>query len=137
MEFRCIAQGLAEALNAWDGDTLAVGLFAKDPDGAPHPLRQELSRRFGAALAEQLEQRGFKGKPGDCLSLARLEGNPANLIVVGLGEPAAFNLTALRSAAATAAAAAAKVRCQHLGLALPCEGLDGTEATAADRKSVV
>ncbi|MFM9100197.1 MAG: M17 family peptidase N-terminal domain-containing protein, partial [Cyanobium sp.] len=136
MEFRCIAQGLADALDAWDGDTLAVGLFATDPEGATHPLRQELSRRFGEVLAEQLDQRGFKGKPSDCVSFARLEGSPANLIVVGLGEPAGFNHTALRAAAAVAAGAAAKLRCQHLGLALPCEGLDGAEAAAAMAEAV-
>jgi len=136
MEFRCIAQGLAEALDAWDGDTLAVGLFATDPEGATHPLRQELSRRFGEVLAQQLDQRGFKGKPSDCVSFARLEGSPANLIVVGLGEPASFNLTALRAAAAVAAGAAAKLRCHHLGLALPCEGLDGAEAAAAMAEAV-
>ncbi|MFM7453825.1 MAG: leucyl aminopeptidase, partial [Cyanobium sp.] len=136
MEFRCIAQGLADALDAWDGDTLAVGLFATDPEGATHPLRQELSRRFGEVLAEQLDQRGFKGKPSDCVSFARLEGSPANLIVVGLGEPAGFNFTSLRAAAAVAAGAAAKQRCHHLGLALPCEGLDGAEAAAAMAEAV-
>ena len=77
MEFRCIAQGLAEALDAWDGDTLAVGLFATDPEGATHPLRQEPSRRFGEVLAQQLDQRGFKGKPSDCVSFARLEPIPS------------------------------------------------------------
>jgi leucyl aminopeptidase len=136
MDYRCMAQGLGEALDTWDGDTLAVGLFATDPEAPAHPLRQELGSRFGEALAQQLEQRGFKGKPGECLSFARLEGRPTNLIVVGLGEPAGFDLPALRSAAAAAAAAAAKVRCRHLGLALPCEGLDGAEAAAAMAEAV-
>jgi leucyl aminopeptidase len=136
MDIRCIQQDLSQALASWDGDTLAVGLFAAAAEGTEHPLRQELSRCFGEALAQQLEQRGFQGKASECLSFARLEGSPANLIVVGLGEPAAFDLTALRSAAATAAMAAAKLRCRHLGLALPCEGLDGAAAAAALAEAV-
>jgi leucyl aminopeptidase len=136
MDIRCIQQGLSQALESWDGDTLAVGLFAAAAEGVDHPLRQELSRSFGEALPERLEQRGFQGKASECVSFARLEGSPANLIVVGLGEPAAFDLTALRSSAATAAMAAAKLRCCHLGLALPCEGLDGAAAATAMAEAV-
>ena len=136
MDFHCVVQGLSEALEAWNGDTLAVGLFVPVAESGEPPLRLELHQLFGDALTQQLEQRGFKGKPGECLCFARMEGNPSNLIVVGLGEPAAFNLTALRSAAASAASAAAKLRCRHLGLALPCEGLDGAEAAAAMAEAV-
>jgi leucyl aminopeptidase len=136
MDIRCIQQELGQALKSWDGDTLAVGLFATEAEGLDHPLRQELSRCFGEALPERLEQRGFHGKASECVSFARLEGNPANLIVVGLGERAAFDLTALRGSAATAAMAAAKLRCCHLGLALPCEGFDGAAAATAMAEAV-
>jgi leucyl aminopeptidase len=136
MDFRCIAQGLSEAITTWEGDTLAVGLFAPEAEAADHPLHQELSRCFGDGLSRQLEQRGFKGKARECLCFARLEGRPANLIVVGLGERAAFSLAALRSAAAAAAAAAAKLRCRQLALALPWDGLDGAAAAATMAEAV-
>jgi len=136
MNYSCIAQSLSEVIESWDGDTLAVGLFAPDSAGGEQPLREELHRCFGEALFQQLERRGFKGKAGDCLVFSRLEGSPDALIVVGLGEPGAYNLSALRAGAAAAATAAAKLRCRHLGLALPCQGLDGAEATSAMAEAV-
>jgi leucyl aminopeptidase len=136
MDYRCIAQGLSEALASWQGDTLAVGLFALEAGGADQPLLQDLSHWLGDGLLQQLQQRGFKGKAKDCLSIPRLDGSPANLIVVGLGEPANLNLTALRNAAASAAQAAAKLRCRHLALALPWEGLDGSATATAMAEAV-
>jgi leucyl aminopeptidase len=134
MEFLCPSPGagdavdrLAATLAGFDGDTLAVGLFA----AADHPLRRGLLERIGADLGETLERRRFKGKPGDCLGLERLGAAPRGLVLVGLGEPAGFDVHALRAATAAAAQAAARAGAAHLGLLFPVEGLEpGTAARA-------
>ena len=122
MEFHCVAGGLAELLAAWDGEALAVGLFEAgllETD----PLRQALLDQLGPALQQRLEQRRFKGKPGDCACFEQLGGSPAVLVLVGLGEPARLDAAALRQAAASAAKAAAGAGARRLALALPVEGL--------------
>jgi hypothetical protein len=98
MEFRCIPEDLSQALGRWDGDTLAVGLFALEPAATTsQPLRQQLAACFGPALLERLEQRGFNAKRGECISFEQLDATPGTLILVGLGEPARFDLNALRT----------------------------------------
>ncbi|MEB3320859.1 MAG: leucyl aminopeptidase [Cyanobium sp.] len=136
MEFCCEPRPFHEALADWRGDSLAVGLFATAEDQQAHPVRQQLTACFGEELQERLEQMNFQGKAGECLSFERLGAHPGCLIVVGLGEPANFNLTALRSAGAAAAGAAGRSRSRELGLALPCEGLDGAAAAAAMAEAV-
>ncbi len=136
MEFRCIPDTLTAALGPWSGDTLAVGLFAPS-DGQPaDPLRTELIAAFGDQLQERLEQRRFQAKPGECLSLECLGQQPRTLILVGLGEPEAFDLDSLRAAAATAGRAAAAAAARELALALPCEGLASASAGRAIAEAV-
>ncbi|MCH9714543.1 MAG: leucyl aminopeptidase [Cyanobacteria bacterium] len=132
MEFRCIPEDLSQALGRWDGDTLAVGLFALEPAATTsQPLRQQLAASFGPALLERLEQRGFNAKRGECISFERLDASPGTLILVGLGEPARFDLNALRHAAAAAATAAGQRHSRDLGLALPWDALDATASASA------
>ena len=136
MDIRCLeTTGVAAATGApggWEGDALAVGVFAGDD----HPGRAGLLERFGADLGALLEHRRFQGKPGQCLSIDRLGVRPGTLILVGLGEPASFDGAALRNAAAAAAKAAAAAGASHLGLELPVEGLEPRASAAAMAESV-
>jgi leucyl aminopeptidase len=135
MEFRCLTASLADPgalLEAWQGDTLAVGLFS-DLD---HPARAQVESLVGAGLNELLERRRFKGKPGESVSLQRLEARPGTVILVGLGEPAGFDGNALRTATASIARAAAAAGSRSLALALPVEGLEPGAATAAMAEAV-
>jgi leucyl aminopeptidase len=136
MEFRCIPEELTAALEQWTGDTLAVGLFARDEERPEHPLQTQLLAIFGADLQQRLEQRRFKAKPGESLCLERLGATPRTLILVGLGEPAAFDLDGLRAAAAGAARAAVSSGAEQLGVALPCEGFEGAAAARAVAEAV-
>ncbi|MFM2205204.1 MAG: hypothetical protein RLZZ560_599, partial [Cyanobacteriota bacterium] len=128
-EIRCSTATLAN----WSGEALAVGLFSDDAGAAS---RSALSARFGAAIADQLERRRFKAKPGECLSLDLLGQTPGQLIVVGLGAPADFGPEQLRSATAAASKAAAASGCSQLGLAMPIEGLAPEAAAAAMAEAV-
>jgi leucyl aminopeptidase len=134
MDFLCqfpdqgdVPATLAAILRDFSGDTLAVGLFAD----ADHPPRPQLLEHFGADLGALLEQRRFKGKPGDCVSFDRIGATPRCLILVGLGEAAEFDPAALRSAAATASRCASRSGAQHLGLMLPTGGLEPSATAAA------
>jgi leucyl aminopeptidase len=124
LAFRCSTA----SPQSWDGEALAVGLFAGEAGEAG---RNALGERFGAALLSNLEQRRFKGKPGECLSVQLLGSSPATLLVLGLGEPAGFSGEQLRSATAGACKAAAAAGASSLGLALPLEGLEPAAAAAA------
>ena len=116
----------------WDGDTLAVGVFAADDQEG----RARLLERFGTELEPLLAQRRFQGKPGQCLSIDRLGQRPSTLILVGLGEPAAFDGAGLRNATAAAAKAAQAAGAEHLGLEMPVEGLDARTSAAAMGEAV-
>ena len=124
LAFRCSTA----APLSWDGEALAVGLFTGDAGDAG---RAALAERFGTALLSSLEQRRFKGKPGECLSFQLLGSSPTTLLVLGLGEPAGFSGEQLRSATATACKAAAAAGAAGLGLSLPLEGLEPAAAAAA------
>ena len=126
MEFRCLAHS-GKVLEAWDADTLAVGLFSTEE----HPGRAQLSAMFGDCLEEHLQLRRFKAKSGESLCIERLGQSPSTLAIVGLGEAADFHLTALRHAVASATRIASKVGCHHLGLLMPVEGLGAAAAAAA------
>ena len=133
--FRTLAPSLAEGaalLESWKGDTLAVGLFSDDD----HPGRAQLTALLGASLPAVLEQRRFRGKPGELVSLQRLEGAPATVLVVGMGEAARLDGEALRLASAALARAASEVGARSLGLALPVEGLEPQAAAAAIAEAV-
>jgi len=128
MEFRCTPATLSD----WGGDTLAVGLFEGDQGEA----RKALEARFGAGLPRLMEQRGFKGKPGETLSLSLLDHSPADLILVGLGDAASFDAAALRSAASSIAKAAAAGKATDLAIALPNQGLEPAFAAGAIAEAV-
>jgi len=132
MNVRCRPIDLndAAALQQLEVEALAIGLFANQEQ---QPLRQALDAMLSDAerggLEQRLSQRGFKGKPGDCLCIERLGTSPALLILLGLGEPAAFDLNALRQATASACKAAAPA--ESLALALPVEALPQQNAAIA------
>ncbi len=128
MEFRCTPASASD----WSGDTLAVGLFAEDRG----PLRQALESRFGEGLGALLEQRRFRGKPAETLTLTLPGGTPGQVIVVGLGEPARFDPAALRQSAAAIARAAAAAGASSLGIALPLDALDHGSAARAIAEAV-
>jgi leucyl aminopeptidase len=128
MQFRCFPCPVDAPLGDWQGDALVVGLYAGVEE---QPLRRALEARFGTALLDRLQQRHFRGKPGDCLSFEGAGQEPPLLVVVGLGEPAGFDLDGLRAAVAAGARAAAAGGGQRLGLALPVEGLPAAAAASA------
>ena len=134
MEFRCIPDALPTALEHWQGDCLAVGLFQGSEDGPDQPQLERLTAALGQSLAEPLQRRRFKAKPGESLSFDRLGATPQTLILVGLGKPASFCLAGLRQACAAASQAAVAAGCRHLALAMPLEALEaGAAASPASR----
>lgn len=136
MDFRCTSPEIREALDSWSGDTLAIGLHTADDQGVPHPWHDKLATCLGTELLDQIRERGFKGKPGECRSFERLQGHPRSLIAIGLGDAETFDLTALRSASAAAATAAAQLKSSHLALAFPCSALDAASAAVAMAEAV-
>ena len=131
MEFRCIPDALPTALEHWQGDCLAVGLFQGSEDGPDQPQLEQLTAELGQSLAEPLKRRRFKAKPGESLSFDRLGATPQTLILVGLGKPASFCLAGLRQACAAASQAAVAAGCRHLALAMPLEALEAGAAAEA------
>jgi leucyl aminopeptidase len=133
MEFHCPppsggeADRVAAALAEFGGDALVVGVFSS----ADHPARPDLAQRFGAGLDDLLERRRFRGKPGECVTLARLGETPQILVLVGLGEPAGFDGAGLRAAVATGIRSAAAAAGEHVGLLFPVEGLEPVTAATA------
>ena len=128
-DIRCSTATLA----SWSGEALAVGLFSGD---AGESSRGPLLERFGAAVADRLEQRRFKAKPGECLSIDLLGQTPSLLVLVGLGAPADFGPEQLRSASAAASKAAASAGASQLALAMPVEGLAPAAAATAMAEAV-
>jgi leucyl aminopeptidase len=138
MEFRCISdplssllQGMAEGSGAGKAapEALAVGVFAAAD--APLALPDGLAEALGADLRSWLEQRRFEAKPGTSVALQRLGDTPGTLILVGLGDQAAYDLGSLQEAAAAAARAAADNGATSLGLAIPAGPLQPAAAAQA------
>ena len=127
MEFRCVPSTGDDWLAGWSGDALAIGLFCDEE----HPGRRQLRERFGAALDTHLGQRRFQAKPGDLVTIERLDQSPSLLILVGLGEAADFHLTALRQACGQVARRASQLGVRQLGLNFPVEGFGAAAAAAA------
>ncbi|MEB3172380.1 MAG: leucyl aminopeptidase [Cyanobacteriota bacterium] len=120
----------AQSIRFDDTEALAIGQF----EGALNqPLRQQLEQLLSPTehddLQRRLEQRRFKAKPGDCISIERLGARPGTLILIGLGAPEGFDLQALRLATAAACKAASAL--PALALAMPLEGLAATAAARA------
>lgn len=128
-DIRCSTATLA----SWSGEALAVGLFSGE---AGEASRGQLLERFGAAVADRLEQRRFKGKPGESLSIDLLGQTPSLLVLVGLGAPADFGPEQLRSATAAASKSAAGAGASQLALAMPVEGLAPEAAASAMAEAV-
>jgi len=128
-EIRCSTA----SLNSWSGEALVVGLFSGE---AGEPTRRELIERYGAAVADRVEQRRFKAKPGECLSIDLLGQSPSLLVFIGLGTPAEFGPEQLRSATATASKAAAAAGVSQFALAMPVEGFEPVGATSAMAEAV-
>jgi leucyl aminopeptidase len=83
-------------------------------------------------LDELLTRRNFHGKPGDCLSVDRIDATPACLVLVGLGEASAFDSKDLRLATTRAVRAAARMGAKSIGLAMPLvHGMEPQRAVAA------
>ena len=129
MEFRCIPDDLSTVLTSWQGDSLAVGLFTRGESNPQEPLHQLLESVVGPGFSDRLQQRRFKAKPGEVVTIDRLGATPQTLVLVGLGEPDRFDLSGLRQACAAAAQAASRAGAQELALAFPLAGLP--EAAAA------
>ncbi|WP_369801700.1 leucyl aminopeptidase [Cyanobium sp. NIES-981] len=115
-------------------DTLVVGLFAAAGPSIPAP--PALSALLGADLDTWMQQRHFKAKPGECLTVHRPGETPTTLILVGLGDEAAYGLINLQEAAAAAARAAADNRATSVGLAIPPGPLTPAEAARAIAQAV-
>ncbi|MEY3749998.1 MAG: hypothetical protein RLZZ186_417 [Cyanobacteriota bacterium] len=129
VEIRCSAA----TLSTWSGEALVVGLFSGE---AGTSSREALATRFGQAVLERLEQRRFKAKPGESLSIDRLGESPSLLVLIGLGAPGEFGQEQLRSAAAAGTKAAAASGSQQVGLALPVDGLEPASAAGAMAEAV-
>ncbi|MBM5801415.1 MAG: leucyl aminopeptidase [Cyanobacteria bacterium K_DeepCast_35m_m2_023] len=132
MDVRCLSINLndAAALQQLGTEALAIGVFsAYDQQSLRQWLDLGLSASEQQALQQRLEQRRFQAKPGEVLSVDRLGHHPATLILVGLGEPAGFDLAALRLATASACKAASGT--PSLALALPIEALPADAAAQA------
>ena len=136
MEFRCIPDDLSTVLANWQGDSLAVGLFTSEEANPLEPVRQPLENLLGPGLNDRLQQRRFKAKPGDIVAIERLGAGPQTVILVGLGDPAHFELSGLRQAAAAAAQAASRAGAKELGLAFPPAGLPAAAAAKAIAEAV-
>ena len=117
-----------DGLTSWSGEVLAVGLFQDQP-------ATDLEGRW-PGLGDALSRDQFQGKSGQQLVLNLLEpAGPQRLVVLGLGDAAAFNLEGVRSAAAKAARAAGGCT-GALGLQLNWEGLEPAAAAAAAAEAV-
>ncbi|NBR44847.1 MAG: leucyl aminopeptidase [Synechococcaceae bacterium WB5_2B_268] len=123
MEFRCSNQPLADGAC----DALGLGLFSN------HWQEQlkSLAPNVASTATALLQQREFKAKPAELISLTLPGEQPGLLLVAGLGEPENFDGFALRTAAAQLSKASLGSGCKQLGLALPLEGLAPSEAIAA------
>jgi leucyl aminopeptidase len=125
MDFQAISAPLLD----WSGSGLAIGLFEGEV-ALPGKLAA-LNDRLGGAIAELIEETGFKGKAGSAEAM-RLAGAPIRkLQLIGLGKPAALTLDGVRQAAASAAKFARRHRCTDLGLSLPLAIADEAATTRA------
>ena len=120
MNFRCSSAPLADL----GCDGLAIGLFSNN---WKQQLTELLSTRANAVQA-LLELRHFKGKRGEHVSLTLPGGEPALLLVTGLGEPEHFDTQGLRQAAASLAQSSRGWHLKSLGLALPLEAFAPDQA---------
>ncbi len=111
-------------LQGWTGAMLIVGLFEQNLE----KQLIDLDPLFEGSLTKCLQQQNFTAKAGKVVSFQLLNGNPDQLVLVGLGNQQEFNLNGLRKAAALGARAVAG-RSGVVGIHLPW-GLFNTEEAA-------
>ena len=112
-------------LQTWTGSVLAVGLCEGDSQG----LVSQLESRLGLAITPWLASRRFQAKAGEVASLQVLKEGLTSLVLVGLGPENGVDLSALRTAAASATKAALG-QGDSLALLLPWGSLGSDAATA-------
>jgi len=114
----------------WTGEALAMGLFESD-FGENHTLQNSLANlddRLGGVLQDLVRDTDFKAKVNSAIILRVGRNTPIQqVILVGLGNQAQFNLETVRIAAAQAAKQAQKRRCTQLALSFPWDALDGAD----------
>ncbi|NEO83120.1 MAG: leucyl aminopeptidase [Spirulina sp. SIO3F2] len=101
----------------WTGDAIALGLF-KDQTELTGDLAQ-LDAQLNGAIAELISETEFEGKSGSKAS-TRVGSNSAvrKVILVGLGEQANYDVTAVRMAGTAITRLAKQQRVKTLGIAL-------------------
>ena len=114
----------------WTGEALAMGIFESD-FGENHTLQDPLANlddRLGGVLQDLVRDTDFKAKVNSAVILRVGRNTPIQqVILVGLGNQAQFNLETVRIAAAQAAKQAQKRRCTQLALSFPWDALDGAD----------
>lgn len=122
-------------IQAFEADAIVVNLFqgVTRPGGATAAVDAAL----GGQIAAVLDSGDFKGKVGEVLTLySRGATRAPRVLVVGLGESAAFGLDVARRAAASAALAARKLGVQHLATIVHGAGIGGLDPAAAAQATV-
>jgi len=125
-------QAPSTAVLDWSGDLLALGFFAAD-DGVAWPEDiAELPQAWDGLLSELITESAFQGKTGTSLIVRLTPKSPLKkIMLVGLGQPADFNLDTLRRAAASVAKSGRKEKVKTIGLHFPLYGNDPTQSTQA------
>lgn len=119
------------SLKEWTGSVLVVGLLEGDPGN----VLQDLESKLGGSLQHVFEQQKFKAKTGELTTLQFLEGQPSQLVLVGLGQPQDLTLADLRIAASKGAKASIGYE-GSLGMMLPWEPLNPSLAGQAVAEAV-
>ena len=101
-------------------DCAIVGVYDK---GTLSAAAEELDKRIGGRIARLVKRGDLRGKPGDVVLLADLTGAPVErVVVVGLGNRAAFKRKQYRKALASALGVVARTGAKD---AVSYLGLDG------------
>ncbi|MGY4590932.1 leucyl aminopeptidase [Thermostichus sp. MS-CIW-40] len=118
------------------GECALVYCFAASGGNGRFPLPPEIAswdeKAWSGLVAETVQEQGFQGKPNSSVAL-RLTGEIRKLVLVGLGDPAALTLEALRRATANGLRQAHSLKAKQVMLSLPETGLDrvrGVQAVA-------
>lgn len=123
MQVRVVQQSIVDI----EADTLIVNLFAgvTEPGGATGAL----DRATGGTIHRLIRREGFKGELGQVLSF--YTDDLRQVVIVGLGPRADFNLEAVRSASAAALKAARKSKARRVATVVHGAGIGGLEPGAA------
>ncbi len=116
-------------------DTLIINLFkgVTQPGGATNAIDQALN----GAIRELIAGGDLSGKLGEVAVCYPRGAIPAQrVLIVGLGEPAKFDLQAARVAAAAAAKRARALKANHLATIIHGAGIGGLDVEAAAQATV-